>query len=629
MILAAIAAGCSVVDTEKVEISEAQSPMVLRAGFETLRFAQGDNDGVEAATRTYFDDDLHLFWTAGDLITIFNVGLNEKYAFDGETGENSGTFTFLEMPDETPWTLSRNYAVYPYNELTSINADETINLSLPAVQEYAEGSFGLGANTMVAVTSSTDDTFLPFKNLGGYIVLKLYGSGTVKSVTLSGNNGEKIAGKAVVSASYGSDPVTVMDDSATGTITIDCGDGVTIGSTAADATAFWFVVPPVTFSGGFTFTIIGANGATVTKSTSKSRTITRNVRNSMSAIEVDLGKEMIIFKDADLESALVSAFDSDGDGKLSVQEAEAVTSSSELLKAFGETKTYTSFDEFKYFRNVYFSYSYIPDWFEDWTRLESITIPDQVKELQGTFDGCSALKTVVLPAGLETIGTYVFRNCESLESIVIPESVGIIGKYAFAGCSSLNGITIPDTVTELRYNAFDGCSSLESVSLPSGLESIPENAFSNCSSLKSIALPDGLTAIGGYAFKGCSSLESVSIPSGVTEIPKYAFYECTALNTLTLGAGLTSVGEAAFSYCSTLSNITIPSGVTSIGKWAFRHCTGLSSIILVPTTPPAGGHGMFDDTNDCDIFIPSGTFDSYRLKDAYWSGYYSRLKEGE
>jgi hypothetical protein len=90
---------------------------------------------------------------------------------------------------------------------------------------------------------------------------------------------------------------------------------------------------------------------------------------------------------------------------------------------------------------------------------------------------------------------------------------------------------------------------------------------------------------------------------------------------------VTSIGEAAFSYCSALLDITIPSGVTSIGKWAFHHCTGLSSIALIPETPPEGGQAMFDDTNNCDIYIPSGTFDLYRLKDAYWSGYDSRLKE--
>lgn len=108
----------------------------------------------------------------------------------------------------------------------------------------------------------------------------------MQSVTLSGNSGEKIAGKGAVTGGYGKDPVIVMDEAnASESITIDCGEGVTLGSTAETATAFWFVIPPTTFEKGFTITATTVDGWSMSRSTSAKRTIQRNVMNKMSPLK--------------------------------------------------------------------------------------------------------------------------------------------------------------------------------------------------------------------------------------------------------------------------------------------------------------------------------------------------------
>ena len=320
-------AGCSVSEFMDETTEMDQVHKVFRAGFETLRFAQGDNDAQGVATRTYFDDALHLFWTEDDRLTIFTSTLNQQYKFDGETGDNSGTFSQIASGQfGSGSAISTNYAVYPYSSSTKISYDEDITVVLPEVQGYASGTFGLGANTMVAVTKDKEDNFLPFKNVGGYLVLKLYGEGIVKSVSLSGNNGEKIAGKAVISASYGSNPSVVMDESATGTITIDCGEGVELGSTAGETTSFWFVIPPVTFSKGITIRVENTEGWSMTKSTSSSRTITRNVKNSLSPLkaEFDTKEGFVYIPDANFKAYIVDKYDTDEDGELSLEEADGV-----------------------------------------------------------------------------------------------------------------------------------------------------------------------------------------------------------------------------------------------------------------------------------------------------------------
>lgn len=251
-----------------------------------------------ADSRTYMEEDaatskLYLRWTKADEITIFRGNtLNQRYQFKGETGDNSGSFRNISSDDFVSYNdLDEpcNYAIYPYNEYTKITEKGVMSVTLPAVQQYAEKSFGLGANTMVAVTQSTGDVNLAFKNVGGFFKFKFYGKDlTIKSVSLQGNNDEKLAGKASMTSPYGSEPAVTMDSEATKILTLDCGDeGVKVGSTKEEATEFWFALPPTKFTKGFTITVTDTEGGTFTKTTEKTFEIKRNTIKPISAIEVE------------------------------------------------------------------------------------------------------------------------------------------------------------------------------------------------------------------------------------------------------------------------------------------------------------------------------------------------------
>lgn len=259
-----LAAGCSALETAD---PDGNTPEVFHV-----------RQDEEFDTRTYVDSDLHHYWTRDDRVSVFTSTQNEQYKFDGNTGDDTGTISKVGSGQSGSGSqIPSNYAIYPYNTSTTISTSGVVSLTLPSSQTYADGTFGQGANTMMAVTRNSEDNYLSFKNLGGYIVLKLYGGGTVKSITISGNDGEKIAGKANINLSYGSEPSTVMSGSATEAITLDCGDGVALADSKENATAFWFAVPPVTFSKGFTISALNAKGWIMTKSSTKSRTVERNV----------------------------------------------------------------------------------------------------------------------------------------------------------------------------------------------------------------------------------------------------------------------------------------------------------------------------------------------------------------
>ncbi len=315
-----LASGCAMNDVDN------GSTPNLRRGVSPVFTSSFEN----AETRTYVDSDLYMYWTADDRLSIFTSSYNEQYRFDGQTGATGGSFSKVTTGQfVTGNPISTNYGVYPYNASTALTKEEKIELELPAVQQYAVNSFGVGANTMVAVTAGTDDFFLPFKNVCGYLVVKLYGDVTVKKVIFEGNNGEKIAGAATVVASHNSNPEITMSENATTSITIDCGEGVELGKTADTATEFWFVIPPTTFSNGFTIKAEGNGSMMMKKSTTASRTIQRNIANTMPAIEAVFDTPIegyVVFEDANFKAYCVTNFDTDGDGKVSFAEALAVTS---------------------------------------------------------------------------------------------------------------------------------------------------------------------------------------------------------------------------------------------------------------------------------------------------------------
>jgi hypothetical protein len=65
-------------------------------------------------------------------------------------------------------------------------------------------------------------------------------------------------------------------------------------------------------------------------------------------------------------------------------------------------------------------------------------LPKTLKRIDwDVFGGCTSLKELVLPDGLESIGNHSFFRCSSLESLIIPESVTLMGQFLFEGCQNL------------------------------------------------------------------------------------------------------------------------------------------------------------------------------------------------
>ena len=216
------------------------------------------------------------------------------------------------------------------------------------------------------------------------------------------------------------------------------------------------------------------------------------------------------------------------------------------------------------------------------TALSSVTIGSGVTSIgDNAFSGCSSLTSVTFAEGsqLTSIEREAFEDCSSLTSITLPAGLKSIGAWVFAHCSVLTSIEIPNSVTYIGYDAFAGCTGLTSVTLSEGITSIQSETFTGCSSLTSITIPDGVKSIGKHAFSSCSALTSITIPNSVTSIVDYSFYECTALSSVTIGSSVASIGESAFAK-SGVTQIDFLNSVESIDNSAFADCVNLKVVNL-------------------------------------------------
>lgn len=139
-------------------------------------------------------------------------------------------------------------------------------------------------------------------------------------------------------------------------------------------------------------------------------------------------------------------------------------------------------------------------------------------------------------------------------------------------------------------------------------------------------IPSGTTKIGSHTFYSFSTLKSVTIPNSVTSIGDRAFYNCFGLTSVTIGNSVTSIGSSAFSSCSSLTSVEIPNSVTEISSSAFSYCSRLTSVTIQATTPPTlGGTSAFNNTNNCPIYVPAESVDTYKTA-TNWSSLASRIQ---
>lgn len=259
-------------------------------------------------------------------------------------------------------------------------------------------------------------------------------------------------------------------------------------------------------------------------------------------------------------------------------------------------------------------------------KTDAFWLCDNLVRVNSNVDG-----VINIPSTVTSIGRNPFANCPLITSVTVDSSntvydsrnncnaaIKTSSNTLIIGCKST---VIPNTVRSIGTWAFRGYD-IPSITIPDGVTTIGSGAFEG-TSLTSITIPDSVTYINSDAFRGCFNLEGLSIGSGVTTISQYAFSRCRSLTSVTIPNNVTFIGKEAFYGCTGLTSVTLGSSVNTIGDSGFINCTSLQSITCLSTGAPSLGSSVFDGTNDCPIYVPSGSVNDYK---AVWSNYSSRIQ---
>ena len=230
-------------------------------------------------TKTSLNGEGNVLWKQGDQVSIFaGSTVNEHYRVTADSDGKTVAYLVGRGGFVAGTEIDNNVAFYPYAstaEIAKSGSNYVISeIELPAIQKYAEGSFGNGAFPMAAVTSSKEDMNLKFKNILGGLKLQLKGTATIASITITGKNNEKLCGAAEVTITSGGTPSISLNDADAKTVTLNCGAGVALNPVTA--TPFIIALPPITMTGGFTVVVTDTEGKQMKISTSESQTITRS-----------------------------------------------------------------------------------------------------------------------------------------------------------------------------------------------------------------------------------------------------------------------------------------------------------------------------------------------------------------
>lgn len=238
-------------------------------------------EGFGSETRTELDGN-QVLWSSGDMIMIFDGNdTGSSYVLDqAYSGRSYGEFVPAgdSVTEGSGEETGAVVAFYPYSQDLTLSCapDGTLtldNVQYPSEQKYVSSSFADSSFPMVSFHPAGEDK-LQFRNLGGVIHLKVKGKGSVSRVILESNAGELISGNASVSMKQESLPVTTMDDEASLSVSLVCDPPIVLSEDKiAD---FYFSLPPVEFTSGFTVTFDYGEKGTLTKKTTKPQSVRRS-----------------------------------------------------------------------------------------------------------------------------------------------------------------------------------------------------------------------------------------------------------------------------------------------------------------------------------------------------------------
>ena len=444
-------------------------------------------------TRVAINEYNQTTWSPGDAISVFYRSTkNLKWQYEGDYEATHASFSYISG-DTGKQTSEAITILYPYNEDASVDYScRYISTTLPATQQYAQNSYALNGNIMVA---SGHDNRFKLRSVCGWVRVSIAGGvKSISSISLRGNNGEIVAGDIVIDANT-AEYTFENDGSSKSKVTLECGNGVALQYAPVH---FYIGVLPQTFSKGITVDIKYTNGSTSKLKTSSAMTIARNHVVPMECV------------------------DSDGN---------PISSSVPNNQIWYSATGYVDFERYDCGEATCLSNE-----FDEATGTGVAVFSNSIKSISGTAYSSGNLTSLLLPQSLQYIGDDAFKHCSQITNLVLNDGLESIGSEAFAYCSQLEQVRIPESVVEMGVNPFAGCENLSKFTgehtssdghclvMDGKLIAITPKASA------AYTLSDNIRVIGSHCLVGRSDIHELTLPRDLKYIADNAFSEASTLN---------------------------------------------------------------------------------------------------
>lgn len=261
--------------------------------------------------------------------------------------------------------------------------------------------------------------------------------------------------------------------------------------------------------------------------------------------------------------------------------------------------------------------------------LTSIKVPTSVNIGNGSFLGCTALKSVIFvqpkePTKKISLGNNAFYGCSGLHSIDL-NLVEAMGGGCFAE-TGLNSVFVPGDIKHLGDSLFFNCSSLTTAELGEGISEIPASMFWKDNKINKVVIPQSVTTIGHHAFAKCQALTNIELPEDLSTLSENMLWGCTSLTEVTLPSHCSTIESSALADCSRLKKIVMGEKLAQINNYAFSGCDALDSVFVGAVNPPSTGDvNVFDNNvySSSILVVPTESKGAYRNSKYAWSHFES------
>lgn len=232
-------------------------------------------------------DNSQFSWNKGDEISVFDFNTGNKvYKLESDPTKDPIEFIFNKGKN-TVTALNAIYAVFPYNEKTSISTKGIIDYTIDQLYSYesAAEEKQLNNNIMVSKSFDKETRKVVFKNASAYLKLQLLGDKKISSISISGLNNEKLSGNVEININDPNNPImTPSPDRTEGdnTIVVSTSYGSELSPTKQKD--FYLAIIPTKFSKGIKVEITDITGKKMLKNLNTAIEFKRNTITPMTAI---------------------------------------------------------------------------------------------------------------------------------------------------------------------------------------------------------------------------------------------------------------------------------------------------------------------------------------------------------